>query len=217
MTDRMQHWQAMARPPAGALKEIRGGRLAGMTDVNPQWRYQVMTEQFGPCGVGWKYTIDKLWTEAGAEGEVLAFAQVSLLVRVAEGWSEPIVGVGGNHLVTKEKNGLHNNDECWKMAVTDGLSVAMKMLGVAADIYAGLWDGSKYSERTEEAPPPAPPGFENWLMDLEATADTGTDALKAAWSKSQPFLRKYLTDTNAAKWEKLKEKAAKVRTPEEAA
>ena len=31
-------------------------------------------------------------------------------------------------------------------AVTDAFSTALKMLGVAADIYAGRWDGSKYKE-----------------------------------------------------------------------
>jgi len=36
------------------------------------------------------------------------------------------------------------------MAVTDALSVALKMLGVAADIYLGRWDGSKYA--AEEKP-----------------------------------------------------------------
>lgn len=147
----MKAWNAMARPPATALKTIRGGRLQGMTDVNPQWRYQAMTEQYGPCGSGWKYAIDRLWTEAGCDGEVLAFAQVSVRTRETDehAWSEPVIGVGGNHMIVKESKGLRNNDECWKMAITDALSVALKMLGVAADIYAGLWDGTKYA-----APPP---------------------------------------------------------------
>jgi hypothetical protein len=152
----MQHWLAMSRPPATALKTIKGGRLQGMTDVNPQWRYQAMTEQFGPIGIGWKYEIDKMWTEQGCDGEVLAFAQVSVRVFSHDYWSEPVFGVGGNHLVVKESKGLRNNDECWKMAITDALSVALKMLGVAADIYAGLWDGSKYivpqPKATVEAP-----------------------------------------------------------------
>lgn len=147
----MAHWLAMSRPPATALKTIKGGRLQGMTDVNPQWRYQAMTEQFGPCGLGWKYKIDKMWTEQGCDGEVLAFTQVSVRVFVHDVWSAPVVGVGGNHLVTKEKAGLRNNDECWKMALTDALSVALKMFGVAADIYAGLWDGSKYVAEPQPA------------------------------------------------------------------
>jgi hypothetical protein len=226
--EHMRHWAAMSRPPRTALKEIKGGRLKGFTDVNPQWRYQAMTEQFGPVGVGWRYTIDRLWTEPGCNGEVLAFAQVSVYTRKTIGdqgsfsESQPIIGIGGNHLIVKESAGLRSNDECWKMAVTDALSVALKMLGVAADIYAGLWDGSKYvaqdtaaangngQARTQQQTK-APEGFDDWLADLEATADEGTDALQAAWKKSQPFYRKYLTDTQNPKWEALKGKAAKVR------
>jgi hypothetical protein len=192
--DHLKHWQAMARPPITALKTIKGGRLQGMTDVNPQWRYQAMTEQFGPCGIGWAYTIDKLWTEPGAEGEILAFAQVSVRTRETIGpngsfrESLPIVGIGGNHLITKEKSGLRSNDECWKMAVTDALSVALKMLGVAADIYAGRWDGSKYVGGSEEAkaPEPQPPSqsYEDWLTDLRAVADNGYQALLQTVSNS---------------------------------
>jgi hypothetical protein len=48
-------WDALAKPPKEALKTIKGGRLSGMTDVNPQWRYKAVTDVFGPCGVGWKY------------------------------------------------------------------------------------------------------------------------------------------------------------------
>lgn len=54
----------------------------------------------------------------------------------------------------------------------------------------------------------APDGFEDWLTDLEAVADEGTEALKAAWSKSQPYLRKFLTDTQPDKIEALKAKAS---------
>ena len=36
------------------------------------------------------------------------------------------------------------------MALTDALSVAMKQLGVAAKIYEGLWDGSKYRDEPDE-------------------------------------------------------------------
>ena len=35
------------------------------------------------------------------------------------------------------------------MAVTDALSVAMKMLGLGADVYAGLFDGTKYNGGTQ--------------------------------------------------------------------
>ena len=56
-----------------------------------------------------------------------------------------------------------------------------------------------------------PQGYVDWLSDLEAVADEGSEALKNAWAGSQPALRKYLTDSNPAKWETLKAKAAKVK------
>lgn len=149
MSDNKTIWDSFSQPPASALTPIQGGRLKGMTDINPQWRLEAMTEVFGPCGIGWRYTVDKLWTVDGSEDEVFAFATVSLFVLHEGNWSEAIPGVGGNKLVAREKGGLFNNDESYKMAVTDALSVAMKTLGVASDVYAGLWDGSKFQIRPE--------------------------------------------------------------------
>jgi len=143
--DNMKYWDAMKQPPPEALKTIRGGRISGMTDINPQWRYKTMTKQFGICGIGWKYTIEKLWLEP-ANDQVCAFAEIWLSIKVDGEWSDPIPGIGGSMLVTKESAGLHVSDEAFKMAITDALSVAMKMIGVAADVYAGLFDGGKYAE-----------------------------------------------------------------------
>lgn len=165
--DNLDIWQKVSRPPREALKQITGGRLSGMTDVNPQWRIKVMTETFGPCGVGWKYEVVRLWTEPGPAGEVMAFAQVALyygtgVLLIGGGakdgpWSDPVPGIGGSALVANEKNGLRANDEAYKMAITDALSVAMKQLGVAADIYAGLWDGTKYKDGGPPASAIEPP------------------------------------------------------------
>ncbi len=155
----MQLWDAVSRPPVSALKKITGGRLSGKTDINPQWRMQVLTEHFGLCGVGWKYTIDRLWTEPGTAGQIFAFALVSLFTKTADGWSDPIPGIGGNLLIEKEKAGLHDNDEGFKMAVTDAISVACKSLGIAAEIYMGNFDGSKYKTTPPDtgAPPRSQP------------------------------------------------------------
>lgn len=59
----------------------------------------------------------------------------------------------------------------------------------------------------------APEGFDDWLIDLEAVAAEGSESLKDAWTKSKPVFRKHLTDTNNAKWEALKSRAAKVQEP----
>lgn len=155
----LEIYESLARPPADALRQIQGGKLNGKTDINPQWRYKAMTEKFGLVGIGWKYEVQKLWFEAGAGSEKLAFAQVAVFVKDGDAWSEPIVGIGGSKLIQFEKGAAVSNDEGYKMAVTDAFSTALKMLGVAADIYAGRWDGTKYNDGSQTPPqqPPAPP------------------------------------------------------------
>lgn len=145
-------WDKCKRPPKHALKQIQAGTLKGMTDINPQWRYEVMTEMFGPCGTGWGYTVDKLWIQETGQ-EVLCFAQITAWYKDGE-TIHNIPGCGGSKLVEwfNDKKYARNNDEGFKMAITDALSTALKMLGVGADIYAGRWDGSKYKD---DPPPPA--------------------------------------------------------------
>lgn len=154
----IQIYKKLSQPPKTALRQITAGDLKGKTDINPQWRYEAMTETFGLVGIGWKYEIQKLWTEPGANGETLAFAQVAVFVRAPDTkeWSEAIVGIGGSKLINRFSQGPKSNDEGYKMAVTDAFSTSLKMIGVAADIYAGKWDGSKYNETPEQTQAPAP-------------------------------------------------------------
>ena len=142
-------YESLARPPKDALREIQAGKLKGKSDINPQWRYKAMTEAFGLVGIGWKYEVRKLWTEQGAGAEKLAFAQVAVYIKDGDTWSDPIEGIGGSRLVQLEKGAAVSNDEGYKMAVTDAFSTALKMIGVAADIYAGRWDGTKYNDEPQ--------------------------------------------------------------------
>ena len=147
------HYENLASPPADAVKQITGGKLKGFSDINPQWRYEALTQEFGLCGVGWKFEIANTFTEPiPATQELMIFVQVNLYVKEGEAWSEPIPGFGGDFLIVKDKNGIHGNDEGYKMAITDALGSAAKVIGVAADIYRGRME-SKYSR---PAAPPAP-------------------------------------------------------------
>jgi hypothetical protein len=151
-----ENYDKLKRPPASALRTIKGGRINGMTDIKPQWRYEVMDSVYGPCGEKWKYEIVRLWLEAGSKEQQAAFAQINVYVKAGDKWSDPIPGVGGSMFVELESKGLYTNDEAYKMAITDALSTALKMLGVAADIHMGMWDGTKYKDDPtagKEAPP----------------------------------------------------------------
>ncbi len=154
----LELWESFCSPPESALKRITGGRLKGKHDINPQWRYRALTEAFGPCGVGWRYEVRRRWTEAGPDGQVVAFVDIDFFYMTDDGqWSQPVPGTGGSMLVAKEKDGLTANDEAYKMATTDALSVATKMIGVAANVYLGMYDGKYVSQDDNFGPPPWTP------------------------------------------------------------
>lgn len=120
--------------PDEAKKTIQAGKLKGYTDINPMWRIKVLTEHFGICGIGWYYEEVERWTDETANNEIGAYIKIHLYVKINDQWSKPILGIGGNKLCGKGV-GDGQNDEAWKMALTDALSVACKNLGIAADVY----------------------------------------------------------------------------------
>ena len=142
--ENMKHYNNLKAVPRDALKEIGFGKLKGKSDINPQYRYEAMTQEFGVCGIGWKYDIVKTWTQPANDGQVMVFVEIALYIKDGDSWGGGIPAIGGDFLLEKDKNGLHGNDEAYKMATTDALGVAMKMLGVAADVYRGLANDSKY-------------------------------------------------------------------------
>ena len=157
--DFMQIYNKARKVPEEAKKAITAGRLKGMTDINPMYRIKTLTEIFGPCGVGWWYEItEKKIIDDPITNQRAAFVDI-LLYYIDPFSGEPsqgIPGTGGASFVAQERNGAYLSDECFKMALTDALSVACKALGVAADVY---WqkDRTKYTAPEETPQKPAQP------------------------------------------------------------
>jgi len=149
MMDNLKLWNKVREVPSTAQKSIGGGRLKGMTDINPMWRIKKLTEEFGQCGFGWYYNITDKRIEEGGKGEKSAFVDIELFVKVGDEWSKGIQGTGGSSFVANEKSGPYTNDECFKMALTDAISVACKALGFGANIYWSK-DNTKYNDQKKE-------------------------------------------------------------------
>lgn len=154
--DNLKIYNSVANVPDNAKKTIQAGRIKGMTDINPMWRIKALTEQFGPVGIGWHYVITDKRLLEGADGVVCAFVDIDLFVKIDGEWSKAIQGTGGSQFVAVERNGKYTNDECFKMALTDAISVACKSLGIGANVY---WNsgGSKYDTTPKNEEPPKQP------------------------------------------------------------
>lgn len=155
----LETWQKVKQVPPQFLKQINSGKLKGKSDINPQWRLMAMTQAFGAVGHGWTYRIVRTWSERSPvidkngtpDFTVMCFAEVAVKTKINGEWGEEFWGIGGSKIVEKFSEYSQANDEGYKMAVTDALSVAFKAVGVAADIYLGNFDGSKYKEDLSKA------------------------------------------------------------------
>jgi hypothetical protein len=192
LSENMNIYEKVRSVPKEALKAIGGGRLKGMSDINPMWRIKMLTEVFGICGIGWKIEITDKRLENGSANEIVCFVDILLYVKVENEWSAPIPGMGGSSFVTQEKSGPYTSDECFKMAYTDAISVACKSLGFAADVYFAN-DRTKYTNQEDvnkQQPAPetlSPPaslkakyqlgvgsmdGFEKWVDAMKQSNKT---------------------------------------------
>lgn len=137
-------WDRLGKTDPSHTKEFkRSGGFSG-TAIKPMWAYRRMTEEFGPCGIGWG--IGK------PEFDIQDCGEVRLVYCTASVWywqanapeKAEVFGVGGDTVQGKNKYGATYDDEAFKKAYTDAITNALKMIGVGADVHMGMFDDSKY-------------------------------------------------------------------------
>ena len=158
--DNLSIYERVRSVPNEAKKAIEAGRLKGKSDINPMWRIKKLTEVFGPVGFGWYTEVVKTWTEVDENSDVAVFVDINLFVKKDGEWSKPIYGNGGNKLISHERkyeSGTqilvpYLDDDAYKKAYTDAISVAAKALGVGADVYFEK-DVTKYDTAQSQSEP----------------------------------------------------------------
>lgn len=186
--DNLVYYNQLKSVPDNVKKTINGGRLSGMTDIKPQWRIEKLTEVFGPCGLGWYFEIAGINYIPGSHDQIVCSVKINLYIKFNDEWSKPIPGIGGSMFIANEKNGLYTSDEAEKMATTDAISVAAKMLGMGSDVYMGYSD-SKYgtagNNSGEKTKPTEPSEWLNIYTDKSKKEFTKQfiNAHNAIWQK----------------------------------
>lgn len=147
MTDNLQLWNKMGKTdPAHTKQFSRAGGFKG-TALKPQWAIKQLTDQFGPCGIGWGVLEQPSFQVVQADKETLVYCTVSA-------WhgdkANVLWGVGGDKVVTARQSGSFCDDEAFKKAFTDAVMNAFKFIGVGADIHMGLFDDSKYLSEVKQ-------------------------------------------------------------------
>lgn len=175
--ENLNYYDKLKSVPKEYLKTIQAGRLKGMSDIKPQWRILKMTEVFGVCGIGWKISNVQFKYINGSDNQIVCSCYLELFIKVNNEWSDAIIGVGGSSFIANESRGLYTSDEAEKMAYTDAISVATKMIGLAGDIYIG--HGGKYDSKEPYKETPKAKATEEIIRSmLKAIAEGKKDVVK---------------------------------------
>ena len=186
MTDKKALWDKLSKTdPAHTKGFSRAGGFKG-TAIKPQWVVMRLTEEFGPCGLGWGINRPEFQVvPAGAE--MMVYCTVSCW----HGTLDNILwGVGGDKVSTSRQAGTVNDDEAFKKAFTDAIMNAFKFLGVAADVHMGMFDDSKYvqevkadfAERLKGNGGVQPEGADWW--NAEGPGMSAAQAKKDGWGET---------------------------------
>lgn len=170
MSENTKIWDLLGRTdPAHTQQFKRGGGFKG-TAIKPIWSFRRMTEEFGPCGIGWGVNEPSFQVVQGDNREVLVYCTASVWYRYGDETTRTVFGVGGDKIVThiraseqyNRPERWENDDEAFKKAFTDAVTNALKLIGVGADVHMGRFDDNKYvkemrDEFAEEAQKDATP------------------------------------------------------------
>ncbi len=144
--NKMDLWRRVFVTDPAAVKQITGKQYKG-NSPKPYWIIERLTDEFGPCGIGWGFSIASERYERfgeGAQAETLHIACVRFWY-VLDGQRGELEQVGQTRGSYTTRDGKFLVDEdAPKKSVTDALVKCASYLGFAGDIFSGRWDDSKY-------------------------------------------------------------------------
>lgn len=145
MTDKKALWKRVMVTDPKAVKAITGKQYQG-NSPKPYWIVERLTEEFGPCGLGWGFSIVNERMERLTESEILHVAVVRFWYEL-DGKRGEVEQIGQTKAVYAKRDGsLLVDEDAPKKSVTDALVKCASYIGFAGDIFAGRWDDSKYVE-----------------------------------------------------------------------
>jgi hypothetical protein len=174
--DNMNLWRRAFTTDPQAVKAITGKQYSG-NSPKPYWIVERLTQEFGPCGIGWGFRILSERFERFGEGvnaESLHIASVAFWY-VMDGQRGELEQVGQTRAsYTTSKGKFLVDEDAPKKSVTDALVKCASYLGFAGDIFSGRWDDSRYVASAAR----------EW--DERRAADAAAnDPERAAWLETQ--------------------------------
>jgi len=213
MSDNKALWKRVFTTDPKAVKPITGKQYQG-NSPKPYWIVERLTDEFGPCGIGWGFVIVSERIERFSDTDSLHIAVVRFWYVIGDKRGE-LEQIGQTKASYQSSSGKFVVDEdAPKKSVTDALVKCASYLGFAGDIFSGRWDDSKYVKeaaaewegrrREESAGPQQRPadislGIINGVKNGDAVgaaeylATLGQKELESIWNKLPADIQDKLT------------------------
>jgi hypothetical protein len=200
MTNNLALWNAVEKTPPSQVKEITGKSYKG-NSPKPHYLVHKATETFGPCGIGWGFTIEDERIEEGAGGERMSIARVKVWYEW-NGKRGEVEHIGGTSFSGIRSSGKPFTDEdAPKKSVTDALVKALSMIGFAGDIFMGRYDDSKYVADLRDSEAGPSPTLEALLRNIPKTSQAEAKAWKERQSAAIDGLSDNEFETFKTAWQ----------------
>jgi hypothetical protein len=194
--DNKELWNRAFVTNPKAVKPITGKQYSG-NSPKPYWIVERLTDEFGPCGIGWGFHIVSERFERFSDTDTLHVAVVRFWY-LLDGKRGELEQVGQTKSSYTTNGGKFMVDEdAPKKSVTDALVKCASYLGFAGDIFSGRWDDSKYvkeageewARREAENDPERAKWIADWLAAIDAAANVGE--LRDVMSKAIASAKEY--------------------------
>jgi hypothetical protein len=142
-------WQKFENTDPKTTKGFsRGGGFNG-TAINATSIQKKLTEEFGPCGMGWRFVLEDDRVEEGHKLKSGDFCKLHIVrghleYFMFDRWHSTGPQFGQTYLVGEYSSGTYTDEEAPKKSITDCIGKCAATLGIGADIYLGLFDDNKY-------------------------------------------------------------------------
>lgn len=219
----MELWRRVSVTDPAAVKPITGKQYNG-NSPSPYWIVEQLTSTFGPCGIGWGFSIlserfERFGEGATAESLHIAVVRLWYVMDGKRGELEQVGQTRGSYTTSKGK--FLVDEDAPKKSVTDALVKCASYLGFAGDIFSGRWDDSKYvaeagrewAERKTQEDPRRTAWIAERIADITAAKNKADlksvmdAALEVTWQNGDQDAEDQLRAACAAKIAAAKAKA----------
>lgn len=181
----LDFWEKVCQTDEKFTQSFTNARGVNLTAIDPMYRIRTLTEQFGPCGIGWGVRNEKFDTVHFPPEK----SHYDLLTYHAEFW---YLLEGDIHIIPIasdvpffEYDGVnqkwYRTQDPVKSVKTDALTKGISWLGFQADTYMGRFDAhpagdeKKETPDQETAPPPTKKAQQNFTQKTLAAGTKDYD------------------------------------------